>query len=206
MRRQQRVHAGPNLQFARALEPDRPVRRGHDHAAGGEMAAHQLGQPRLRRRVERRGRLVEQPDRPLDRDQPRDRQPPPLPGRQIGRRQVGERGELDRRQRGRRRRRRPPEILGPELQVFGDRQRRLQRVLVAEIMRLLGDACASASPPVEREPPAGEPHQPGDHAQQRGFAGAVAAGHQQRLAAVDGEIRGRRTPRGRRGRRPGCRR
>ena len=31
--------------------------------------------------VERRGRLVEQPERPFDRDQPRDRQPPLLPGR-----------------------------------------------------------------------------------------------------------------------------
>ena len=62
----------------------------HDQAAAGEMLAHQRRQHRLRGGVERRGRLVEQPDRPLHRDQARDRQPPPLPGREIGRRQVGE--------------------------------------------------------------------------------------------------------------------
>ena len=80
----------PYLQFAGVVEADRTVRGGHDHAAAGEMAAHQFGQPVLRRHVERRGRLVEQPQRPRHSDQPRDRQPPPLPGRQIGRRQVGE--------------------------------------------------------------------------------------------------------------------
>ena len=41
--------------------------------------------------VERRGRLVEQPDRPLDGEQPGDRQPPPLAGREVGGRQVGQR-------------------------------------------------------------------------------------------------------------------
>ena len=95
-RADKRAHAGPILSSRGAFEPDRPMRGGDDHAAAGEMAAHQLGQPILRRHVERRGRLVQQPDRPLHRDQPRDRQPPPLPGRQIGRRQVGERRQIDR--------------------------------------------------------------------------------------------------------------
>ena len=54
-------------------------------------------------------------------------------------------------------------------------------------MRLLGERGLGGAA-VESEAPAGEPHQPGDHAQQRGFAGAVAAGHQQGLAAVEAEI------------------
>ena len=35
------------------------MRGGHDHAAAGEVAAHQIGEPVLRRHVERRGRLVQ---------------------------------------------------------------------------------------------------------------------------------------------------
>ena len=87
------------FQFAGALEPDRPVRRGDDQAAAGKMRAHELGEASLRRCVERRGRLVQQPQRPRDGDQPGNRQPPPLPGRQIGCRQIGERVEVERRQR-----------------------------------------------------------------------------------------------------------
>ena len=45
--------------------------------------------------VERRGRLVEQPDRPRHGDQARDRQPPPLAGRQVGR-PAGRRGRRGR--------------------------------------------------------------------------------------------------------------
>ena len=100
--------------------------------------------------VERRGRLVEQPDRPRHRDQPGERQPPPLPGRQVGRRQVG-------RARRARPRRAPLASAGrrrrdsaPRRRVLGDRQRGLQRVLMAEIMRLLGDACARRRRPRAR--------------------------------------------------------
>ena len=142
----------------------------------------------LRRRIERRRRLVEQPDRPRHRDQPGDRQPPPLSGRQISGRQVGERRQGRPRPAPARRRCRAAEKLGPELQVFADRQRRLQRVLVAEVVRLLADR---ARPGRRRRAPAarGDAHQPGDHAQQGGFAGAVAAGDHQRLARRQAEIK-----------------
>ena len=60
---------------------------------------HQGREPLLARGIERRGRLVEQPDRPLHREQPRERQPPPLPGREIGRRQIGQSVEADHAQR-----------------------------------------------------------------------------------------------------------
>ena len=113
----QRVHAGPSLSSRARSSPIGPCAAATIMPPQARWPSHQLGEARLRGRVERRGRLVEQPDRPLDRDQPRDRQPPPLPGRQIGRRQVGQRREIDRLQRGRdgaRRRRREsrPRIAG----------------------------------------------------------------------------------------------
>jgi hypothetical protein len=52
--------------------------RGDDQAAASKVIAHQFRQPLLRLDVERRGRLVEQPKRPFDRDQTSYRQPPPL--------------------------------------------------------------------------------------------------------------------------------
>ena len=87
------------------------------NAAAGEVAAHQSGERVLRRAVERRGRLVEQPDRPLHRDEPRDRQPPPLAGGQIAGGQLAPR----RRARPRPARRRPraaAEIVRPEVEIF----------------------------------------------------------------------------------------
>ena len=54
-------------------------------------------------------------------------------------------------------------------------------------MRLLGDRGIGLAA-VERQPAAGHVHQPGDHAQQRGFAGAVAPGHHQGFAAGQAEI------------------
>ena len=71
------------------------MRGRHDHAATRKMIPHQLGKPFLRSAVERRGWLVQKPDRPLHRDEPRDRQPPSLPGGEIGRRQIGEFVEPD---------------------------------------------------------------------------------------------------------------
>ena len=50
------------------------MRRGNDHAAAGEMRAHQVGEARLGGDVERRSRLVEQPDRALRREQAGDGQ------------------------------------------------------------------------------------------------------------------------------------
>jgi hypothetical protein len=39
----------------------------------------------------------------------------------------------------------------------------------------------------ELQPPAGDPYKSGDHAQQGGFSGAIAAGHHHGLAAGQGE-------------------
>ena len=44
---------------------------------------------------------------------------------------------------------------------------------------------------VERQPPVRDSDQAGDQAQQRRLAGAVASGHQQRLAAADREAQAR---------------
>ena len=117
--RGERAHARPQRQFACAIKPDRPVRRGKDQAAAGKVLPHQVRRASPARRVERRGRLVQQPERPLDGEQPRDRQPPPLPGREIGRRQVGHAVEPDRRQRRRRTVPSGAEIGGPEPQILG---------------------------------------------------------------------------------------
>ena len=77
-----------------------------------------------------------------DRDQPRDREPAFLPGREIGRRQIGQRFRA---------RPRPAHRAGlpiaaeprdPEREIFRDRQRGFQGVAVAEIMRLFADGCA----------------------------------------------------------------
>ena len=86
-------------QFPCVGKPDRPMGRGEDEAARGEMGLHQACQAILRRDVERAGRLVEEPDRTLDHDKARDRQPPPLTGGKIGRGQAGERCKSDRVQR-----------------------------------------------------------------------------------------------------------
>ncbi len=99
----ERVHAGAlQFQFARIVETERQMRGGDDNAAAREMRAHQLEQHRLCRGIERRGRLVEQPERPLHRDQARDREPSSLTGGEIGRRQLGQRFEPDRGERVRR--------------------------------------------------------------------------------------------------------
>ena len=62
---------------------------GDDQAPAGEVIGHQAGKHALTSDVERIGRLVQQPDRAPDREQPGDREPPALAGRQIRGRQVG---------------------------------------------------------------------------------------------------------------------
>src|SRR5205809_624053 len=51
--------------------------RCNDDAAISQMVAHQAGEHLLSGGIERRGRLVQQPDWPPHRVQPADRQPPP---------------------------------------------------------------------------------------------------------------------------------
>ena len=88
--------------------------------ASGQVRLHDFAEPRLRCGVERGGRLVKKPERALDREQPGDRQPPPLAGGKVGGRQFGQRIEPDRGKRLLRVGRRRPKKGRPEKQVFGD--------------------------------------------------------------------------------------
>ena len=67
----------------------------NDQAAAREMIAHQGSKQALSSGIERAGRFIQQPDRPPHREQPRDREPTPLSGRQIGRRQMGDGAKAD---------------------------------------------------------------------------------------------------------------
>ena len=62
----------------------------------------------------------------------------------------------------------------------------LQRVLVAEIMRLLADGHFRVAA-LEREAAGGDAQKPGHHPQQRGFPGAIAAADGQSLAGGHGK-------------------
>src|SRR6185312_9414862 len=79
------------------------------------------------------------------------------------------------------------EITGPEFEVFRDRQRRLQGVLVAEVMGLFGNGLFRVTP-YAGEVTGGCANQAGDDSQQGGFAGAVAAADLQGLSRSHGEI------------------
>src|SRR6185503_7946384 len=85
----------PQSQLLGPVEADRSMRRGQDQPAAGEMNAHELRQQGLAQGVERRGRLIEQPDRPLDRNQAGNRQAPALAGGEIARGQPGQSVETD---------------------------------------------------------------------------------------------------------------
>src|SRR5512133_695559 len=63
----------PQRQLPRIRQIERAMRRSDDHAALAEMVVHQMREPRLRGRVQRVQRLVEQPDRPRRDEQPRQR-------------------------------------------------------------------------------------------------------------------------------------
>ena len=96
---------------------------------------------RLRGGVERRRRLVEQPQRPMGDEEAGERDAPLLPGRERARGKVDHMGEADP---GERRaagfaRRIAAERARPEGEVLAGGQRPFQRVGVAEIMRLLAD-------------------------------------------------------------------
>jgi hypothetical protein len=61
---------------------------GENNSAAAQMRIHKAGDHRLPRRVERRCRFVQQPDRTIDRDQAGDRQAAALAGRQESSRQM----------------------------------------------------------------------------------------------------------------------
>ena len=152
-----------------------------------EVVAHQAGEQILPGRIERRGRLVEQPDRPPHREQPGDREPPPLAGGQIGRRQMRGVAEADCSEGLLAIFGVAAEKIPPERQVLQHAQRRLQRVAMAEIVRLFGQRqLGLAAFQIDRS---GRRHeQARDQPQQRGFAGSVGAGDGQRLAGGGLEI------------------
>ena len=81
---------------------------GHNEPAARQVLSHEAGKVGLGRNVERGGRLIEQPDRSLDGDQPGDREAAPLAGRQIGGRELCNAIEADRRERSLRQRRLRP--------------------------------------------------------------------------------------------------
>ena len=147
--------------------------------------------------VEGGGGFVQEPDRPRRRQQAGNGEPAALAGRQIAGRQAG---KVARPTAARAPARKvapspPAQIGGPEIQVLGDRQRRLQGIAVAQIVGLFGEAELRVAT-VEVDLAGRSREQPRDQAQQRRLAGAVATREDERLTARDGENRGRRTPRG----------
>src|SRR3569833_4304652 len=128
----------PNPQFT-GLDAERPVGGGDDQSAAGEVLAHQRYKHRLTRSIERGGRLIQQPERPRRCEQPCQRQAAALTGRESGRRQLAGVAESDGGEAiAARAPRHAAEEVGPERKVLSHAERRLERVAVAEIMRLLG--------------------------------------------------------------------
>ena len=137
---------------------------GDDQATAREVIAHDTCKQALAGGVERIGRFIQQPDRPPHREQPGDRQPPPLSGRQESRRELAgmiepHRGKAVAGVRPR------AEKIPPEGEVFHHAQSRFQRVTVAEIMRLFRQAqlCLAALQP---DRSATDRQQAGNQAQQ----------------------------------------
>jgi len=166
------------------------VGRGQDDPAARQMATHEAEKSRLSRDVERRGRLVEKPHRSSDGDETGEGETPLLAGRQIGGRETGEAGEAELFQRliwRRRRRCGPAQSARPESQVLPHRQGRLDGILMADVVRLLGQR-EFALPALECDPACRDSNQPGNHAQERGLAGSVAAEDEERLTGAYGEL------------------
>ena len=141
------------------FEPDRPMRRRDDQPAAGEVL--RASSPASVSCASRSSAEVGSSSSQIGRCTATSRamrQPPPLAGRQVGGRQVGQRRQPDGGERGSRRLR-AAEIAGPECEVFGDRQRGLQRVLVAEVVGLLRDGPFGVAAG-QRQLPAGEPDRP----------------------------------------------
>src|SRR6478752_3091202 len=176
----------PQSQLLGRVEADRSMRRGQDQPAAGEMNAHELRQHGLAEGVERRGRLIEQPDRPLDRNQAGKRQAAALPGGEIARGQPGQSVETDVRQGRLSLGRLPAEKMYPECEVLTHRQRGLQRVLVTEIVDVLTDGQFRIAA-IEFEPARIRPHQASDQPKQRRLAHAIGAGDEQRFAGTERE-------------------
>ena len=173
-------------QLLRPFKPNRAVGGSENEAALCQVARHQAGKRGLGGGVKGGGRLVQQPQRPPHRDQARDREPAPLPGGQVGSRQVGEGAQADRRQRRLGFRRAAAKETGPEIEVFSHRQGRFQRIEMPEVMGLLAHRELRIAP-LQREPPPADMHQPRDQPQQRGFPRPVGPDNYQRLPGSHGK-------------------
>ena len=154
------------LKLLCAVEPRHAVRRGEDQPSGCQMRPHDFAEPRLSRRVERAGGLVEQPDWAFDGEESRDREAAPLPGGKIGGRQVDEGVEPHGGERLSDLGRGCAKKSRPESQVFADRKRGLQRVLVTEIMGLFADGQFRVAA-FQGKAARGSAHEPDDQAQKR---------------------------------------
>ncbi len=127
--------------------------RGENAAAAGEMLLHQLADDRLRLGIERRQRLVEQPDGPCDRDKPRQSGATLLPSREIGGGKIRDPRQPETRKRALDAATAKQSTI--EGEILGERQGRLQRVGVPNIMaKLGGERDAKKWMPVFRENPA----------------------------------------------------
>ena len=87
--------ASPRSKRRGVVEPERRMGRGDDEAAAGEVLAHDAGEQPLRRDVERRRRLVEQPERARRDEQPRQRDAALLAGGERAHRKIGDMGEAE---------------------------------------------------------------------------------------------------------------
>jgi hypothetical protein len=149
--------------------------------AAHKMGPHQGREAGLRGAVQPDGRLVEQPQGPRHQRQPRQRQPPLLPRRQQSRLQPRDRGQFERGEP--RRHIAAAQKIPPEPEVLSRRQRRLQGVLVADEVALLGKACLGR-PALQPQPPGRRLDEPRDHPEQAGLAAAIGPAQDHKLARV----------------------
>ena len=118
-------------------------------------------------------------------EQPGQRDPAALAGREIGHRQAAAWARPDRLERLARGERRAAEKVAGEGEVFFRRQRRFEGVPVADIMEAFGQGSARRHPRAGSRPQRAQAA--GEDVEQGGFARAVAAGDHQGLAGREGE-------------------
>jgi hypothetical protein len=163
--------------------------RGDDEAAGLARCLHEAVQDRLGGIVQRGVRLVEEPDRAVGHEKPRERHPPPLSGREVPDRQAGRVGEPQGRE----------GVAGRQAVVSVEALRK-DEVLLGRKSALQGVAMADGVQAFRERPVVylplvppmldgsrGRADLPRQDAQKGGFAGSVAAGHDQGAARLDGE-------------------
>ena len=134
---------------------------GDDDAAAAQVRLHDGGERGLGCGVERRRRLVEQPQRAMGDEETGERHAAPLPGREQAGGKIDHMGEADPRQRGALRLARgsAAEHRRGEGEVLARGQRAFDAVGVAEIMGLLAERAFGVAA-LERKPPASSGRKP----------------------------------------------